>query len=357
MARILIVDDESAIRRLLRRLLEDQDHDCTEAKNVAHARHALARDSFELVLCDMTMPGEPGLDLAREVLAGDTDTAVVMVTAHDDSHLVDQALDLGAYGYVTKPFKGSEILINVANALRRRVLELENRRHRRRLEETVEARTGELREAIGELEHFHEETIRRLSAAAELRDFETGQHIDRMSRYCALLAEKVGLEQRRVDLIRIASPMHDVGKIGIPDRILLKPGALTAAERRLMEGHTEIGYEILRGSEAELLQLAATLAWTHHERVDGTGYPRSLRGDQIPIEGRIAAVADVFDALTSTRPYRAALSVPESLELMHAGRGTQFDADVLDHFLDAFDEVLAIRTSATTTVPERSRAA
>jgi putative two-component system response regulator len=135
---------------------------------------------------------------------------------------------------------------------------------------------------------------------------------------------------------------------------LLKPGALTPTERRLMESHTQIGYEILRGSEAELLRLAATLAWRHHERVDGAGYPRALEGDEIPIEGHIAAVADVFDALTSTRPYRAALSVPESLDLMYAGRGTQFDAVVLDHFLDAFDEVLAIRTS---TAPATSLAA
>jgi putative two-component system response regulator len=280
-----------------------------------------------------------------------------MVTAHDDPHLVEQALDLGAYGYVTKPFKGNEILINVANALRRRRLELENRRHRRELEETVAARTTALREAIVELEHFHEETIRRLSAAAELRDFETGQHIDRMSRYGALLAEKVGLDSHRVELMRIASPMHDVGKIGIPDRILLKPGSLTTAERRLMESHTEVGYEILRGSEAELLKLAATLAWTHHERVDGTGYPRGLKGDEIPIEGRIAAVADVFDALTSTRPYRAPLSVPDALDLMRAGRGTQFDEEVLDHFLDAFDEVLAIRADAGSSIHGTSRAA
>jgi putative two-component system response regulator len=175
---------------------------------------------------------------------------------------------------------------------------------------------------------------------------ETGKHIDRMSRYCALLAGKVGLESARVDLIRVASPMHDVGKIAIPDSILLKPGSLTAEERRVMERHTEIGYQILSGSRAELLQLAADLAWTHHERFDGRGYPRGLSGEEIPLEGRIAAVADVFDALTTDRVYRKALPLEEAVGMMQGERAKHFDPDILDLFVDSLEDVEAIRRDA-----------
>ncbi|MQB02461.1 MAG: HD domain-containing protein, partial [Actinobacteria bacterium] len=171
--------------------------------------------------------------------------------------------------------------------------------------------------------------------AAELRDTETGAHIERMSRYCALLAKTIGTDKRRAELIRLASQMHDVGKIGIPDSILLKPGALTPTERTVMQAHTDIGHRILAGSRSELLQLAATIALTHHERIDGGGYPRNLSGDEIPLEGRIAAIADVFDALTSTRVYRGAILIKEALGIMTKGRATQFDAELLDAFFDA----------------------
>ena len=167
-----------------------------------------------------------------------------------------------------------------------------------------------------------------------------------MSRYCALLAAKVGLGAERVDLIRVASPMHDVGKIAIPDSILLKPGSLDAEERRVMERHTEIGYQILSGSRAELLRLAADLAWTHHERFDGSGYPRGLARAEIPLEGRIAAVADVFDALTTDRVYRKAMPVEEAVGLMAAERGRHFDPEILDLFFASLDDVDAIRRQA-----------
>src|SRR3712207_1054394 len=156
----------------------------------------------------------------------------------------------------------------------------------------------------------------RLSLAAEYRDDETARHIHRMSQYCGLLAERAGLGQERADLIRIASIMHDVGKIGIPDSILMKPGKLTAEERRKMCGHAEIGHQILAGSDSELLQIAATIALTHHERIDGKGYPQRLRGDAIPLEGRIAAIADVLDALTTDRVYRKAFPWPRALNMM-----------------------------------------
>ena len=276
-----------------------------------------------------------------------------MVTGMDDRRYADVAIELGAYGYILKPFKPNELIINVGNALRRRTLEIENRGSRERLEQIVLDRTSALRDTISRLEtsdrelrRLREETIRRLSWAAEFRNQETGEHIVRMSLYCALLARLAGLDAAHAEMIRIASPMHDVGKIGIPDRILLKPGRLTEEERKVMEAHTEMGYRILAGSGAELLELAAEMALTHHERIDGTGYPNRRHGEEIPIEGRICAIADVFDALTSDRVYRPAFQPDEARALMEEGRGTQFDAALLDLFFNAFDDVLAIRQAA-----------
>jgi putative two-component system response regulator len=352
-AHVLVVDDDPRIRAILAAMLERNGYTYALATNAGEARQQLAAGSFEIMLCDMHMPGETGLELISDVLRYYPDIAAVMVTGAEDPALAEMAIELGAYGYMTKPFRVNELLIQVANALHRRRLELENRAHRARLERSVEENTvalqlavEDLRSSRDELRTYQEETIRRLSSAAELRDLETGKHLDRMSRYCALLAGKVGLEGARVDLIRVASPMHDVGKIAIPDSILLKPGTLTSEERRVMERHTEIGYKILSGSQAELLRLAADLAWTHHERHDGSGYPRGLRGDEIPLEGRIAAVADVFDALTTDRVYRQALPVEEAVELMLTERGRHFQPEILDLFLESLDEVETIRCEA-----------
>ncbi|NUT54540.1 MAG: response regulator [Thermoleophilia bacterium] len=353
--RILIVDDEDQIRTLLARLLGAQRYECVTAESAAAARRVLKEMDVALVLSDVNMPGESGIDFTREVLGQYPDTAVVMVTGMDDRSYADAAIELGAYGYVLKPFKPNELIINVGNALRRRQLEIENRTSRERLEQTVLDRTSALRDTIAQLEssdaelrRLREETIRRLSWAAEFRNQETGEHIVRMSLYCALLARLAGLDADQAEMIRIASPMHDVGKIGIPDRILLKPGRLTEDERKEMEAHTEMGHRILAGSGVELLDLAARMALTHHERMDGTGYPHGTAGDAIPIEGRICAIADVFDALTSDRVYRPAFQPDEARSLMLEGRGTQFDGELLDLFFGSFDDVLAIRRAAGT---------
>jgi putative two-component system response regulator len=352
--RILIVDDEAPICALLARLLGTHGFDCLTAGSPAEARRLMAAEEVALILSDVNMPGESGIDFAREVAKDYPDVAVVMVTGLDDRRYAEAALEHGAYGYVLKPFKPNELVINVVNALRRRTLEIESRNHREELEQTVLERTSSLRDTISQLEtseaemrRLREETIRRLSSAAESRDQETGQHIVRMSLYCALLARLAGFDADRAELLRIASPMHDVGKIGIPDRILLKPGRLSEEERAVMQAHTEVGHRILAGSNEELLDLAALLALTHHERIDGAGYPHGLAGDEIPIEGRIAAVADVFDALTSDRVYRPAFRPEEAREMMLEGRGTQFDARLLDLFLGSWQDVLAIRRDAS----------
>jgi putative two-component system response regulator len=362
--RILIVDDEEQIRTLLARLLGAQGYECLTAEDAAAGRRVLKETPVALVLSDVNMPGESGIDFTREVLVQYPDTAVVMVTGMDDRRYADVAIELGAYGYVLKPFKPNELIINVGNALRRRALEIENRGHREQLEQTVLDRTAALRDTIAQLEtneielgRLREETIRRLSSAAEFRSQETGEHIVRMSLYCSLLAQLADLDPKRAEMIRIASPMHDVGKIGIPDSILLKPGSLTHEERKIMEGHAEMGYRILAGSEVELLDLAAVMALTHHERIDGAGYPRGLAGNAIPIEGRIAAVADVFDALTSDRVYRPAFEPEVARAMMEEGRGTQFDADLLDLFFGSFSDVVEIRRSATSAGADLSLAA
>jgi putative two-component system response regulator len=351
-ARILIVDDDPEITRALVRILESDGHMTASAGDVHSARAALASGSFELVLCDLNMPGGSGMDLARDVVARDDDLAVVMVTGMDDPALADAALDLGAYGYVVKPFRTSELTIAVANALRRRRLEIENRVHREQLEQIVLERTSALRDAVAglertqlELRRSREETIHRLARAAEFRSEETGRHIERVGHFCGLLAERLGVPRERCELLRLASPLHDIGKIAIPDRLLLKPGPLTDDERRQMEKHAELGHQLLAGSHHELLELAAVVALTHHERPDGLGYPQRLTGEDIPLEGRITAVADVFDALMSDRVYRPGLSLESTLKLLREGRGTQFDARVLDALFDSLPAIIAVRES------------
>lgn len=349
MTRILVVDDEPVIQRTLKRLLVKAGYECSIANNAAEARRELRDQGYPLVLCDVNMPGESGIDLVGHIFETYPNTATVMVSAEDDMGLATIAMENGAYGYIIKPFGPTELLINVYNALRRRNLEIENRNHRERLERIVAARTAELKEAIIRLEQAdvelrksREETIRRLAKAAEFRDSETGEHIDRISRYSTVLANRFGLSPAECELIRIASPMHDVGKLGTPDRILLKPDDLTPDEFELMKTHTEIGYRILSGSGSDVLDLAATIAHTHHERYDGTGYPRGLAGEDIPIAGRIVAIADVFDALTSRRVYKAPVPVGEAVDMMREVKGKHFDPVLLDIFVDSLPEVLEI---------------
>lgn len=314
--RILCVDDDEQVRTLIRRVLDQAGHDCVAAADVDEARRLLDEQSFAAVLCDINMPGSSGLELLRELHLAHPDVATVMVTGRDDLQVADRALDLGAYGYVTKPFSPNALLIDLSNALRRRRLEMERRLAAERA-----------------LHRAYAETLRRLSRAVEFHDGETGAHIERVGERSAEIARRLGLEERRVELIRQAAPLHDIGKVVVPVVLLTKQGPLDPPERAQMQQHAESGRELLCGSGSELLELAATIAWTHHERWDGTGYPRRLAGDEIPLEGRIVAVADVYDAITSNRPYRTACSPDDARDVIAAGRGTAFDPDVVDAFL------------------------
>lgn len=347
--RVLIIDDEEPIRRLLGYMLESHGYESVLASDAREARLRLAETSFALVLCDVNMPGESGMDLVRNVLGLYPHTAVIMVTGLDSTVLANAALDMGAFGYIIKPFEANEVLINVANALRRRRLEMESRLYRENLEDVVKTRTMALQQALQwleksekELRLSREETIQRLAIAAEYRDSATAQHIQRMSHYCELLARRYGLSAERCDLIRTASPMHDIGKIGTPDHVLLKPGKFTQDEFNVIAQHAEIGYRILAGSDAEILNVAATIALTHHERWDGSGYPRKLKGEAIPIEGRIASIADAFDALTTARVYKPAFDFDHAVDLMSKHRGEHFDPELLDVFLASLNEIKRI---------------
>jgi putative two-component system response regulator len=350
MAKILIVDDEPYVRRTLSRLLDRAGHQCDVARDAEEATLQLRSASFDLMLADVRMPGRSGLELASWAQQSYPDLAVLMLTGVEDPDVADVALERGAFGYMVKPWRATEVLINVSGALRRRQLELERRRERHELQSEVGDRTRELRQFVDDLQtakeqvaHAHEETVQRLCRAAEFRDNETAQHIQRMSHFCALLGRRLGMPEQRCEALRLASLMHDVGKIGIPDAILLKPGRLEPYEFDTMKLHAEIGYRILSGSNVVLLDQAAVIAHTHHEKFDGSGYPRGLAGDEIPLDGRITAVADVFDALTSKRVYKDPMPVDVALEILQDQRGKHFDPQIVDLFIDSIDEVLAVR--------------
>ena len=340
---ILIVDDDESNRIAYDRTLSSNGYTSAEAADAAAARSQMEKSEYRVVLLDINMPGESGLELLTHIRTAWPAVAVVMVTGIDDPKLAMKALEMGAFGYMVKPVRSTELLMNVANALLRRNIRAESERSMQRLESLVQARTAELLGALEHLHHSEAETILRLARLVETRDEETGHHVERMSRYCELLARKLGLAEERCGLIRLASQLHDVGKVATPDSILFKPGKLDAAEFEVMKRHAETGYEMLVDSDSEVIQVAAIIARAHHERWDGTGYPGHLAGEQIPLEGRIAAVADVFDSLTSRRPYRSAFPVAVAIQMIGSGRGSHFDPAVLNTFLKSMSEVEVLR--------------
>jgi putative two-component system response regulator len=355
-ARILIVDDAEANVRVLERVLQRAGYEKVEALTDSSAglESFLARTP-DILLVDLHMPGIDGFEFIERVTASGSRPAeefvpIVVLTGDVDPDVKLRALSIGAKDFLTKPLDRTEVLLRIGNLLEMKFLHDDVREHNRVLEKRVKNRTEHLWTAVQDLEgardevrQSHEETVSRLSIAAEFRDEETSQHIHRMSRYCEMLARRVGFDEGASHQIRVASQMHDVGKIGIPDDILLKPGRFTPEERSVMERHSLIGHEILANSKSKLLQLAASIALHHHERIDGKGYPTRLAGTAIPVEGRIAAIADVFDALTTDRIYRKAFPVPTAISMLREGGGTQFDAELLDVFLDLLPEVMALR--------------
>jgi putative two-component system response regulator len=337
---------------MLEKLLRTEGYEVVQAADGESALAALREHGVDTVLLDVCMPGLDGIEVCRRIREHhDTAyTPVVLVTALNEREFRRDGRAAGADDFLTKPFDVVELLARVRNTVRVKRYYDGLERERKRLAATVEVRTHELDEASArlervqqELEFARSETVERLALAAEFRDDETAAHLHRMSHYCYLIAKKHGLDDYTCEMLRVASPMHDVGKIGIPDHILLKPARLSKAEFEIMKQHAEIGHRILCNSQSDLVKLAASIAYTHHEKWDGTGYPRGLAGEDIPIEGRIAAVADVFDALTSERPYKKAWAIADAVAWMREGRELHFDPHLVDVFLDSMDEILEVR--------------
>jgi putative two-component system response regulator len=331
-AHILAVDDEPYVRDLVCRWLKGRGHVCGQAANAEAAWEYLQANDVQLVVLDVNMPGRSGLELLVDIKKTYPDTAVLMMTAIGEAKTVIQALTHGAWGYLIKPVECEELLFQVRAALERRQLLQERKNYTRDLEYKVRQQTLEIRLA-------HEETIHRLVTASLCRDEETGMHIRRTGLLSEALAQATGWSAADAEVIRLAAPMHDVGKIGIPDAILQKPGKLTPAEFEIMKTHTTIGAAMLGGSQSAILLMAHDIALNHHERWDGNGYPHGLSGHAISEAARILSIVDVYDALSHDRVYRPAFPEDEVLTMLQGGSGTQFDAMLLATFFAHFDEM------------------
>lgn len=334
--RIMIVDDEEPIRRILGRLLKTNGDSCQLAANAAEARTLLKGQNFDLILCDVKMPGESGIDFIRYLLSEYPETAAIMITAVDDPEVAETALEIGAYGYIIKPFKFNELLINVSNALRRRKLEIENRRHCKNLEKLVSERTDTLKNTLNDLQKAMYGIIEAMGLTVEIRDPYTAGHQRRVAEIARAIAIEMGLSEHEVEGVHIAGIIHDIGKIAVPVEILSKPGKITKHEFGIIKSHPEVGYNIL--SKVNFPWPISQIVYQHHERMDGTGYPQGLLEKDILLEARIMAVADVVEAMASHRPYRPALGVEKALEEISKNRKVLYDSEVVDTCLRLFKE-------------------
>jgi len=346
-----VADDDEFSRRAILRVLDSCGYEVEAAQDGLECLVKLQLQ-IDLVLLDASMPGMDGFEVTERIRQDPIhgDLPIIMVTGLDGQRDRLRAVEVGVNDFLTKPFDTAELMLRSRWLLRMKDSIDALKQHHLQLEATVEQRTVALRRALEETaeaqrltEAAHLDTIRRLVLAAEYKDRGTAAHIERIGRYSELLAEKLNLTPRQIEVIRHASPLHDTGKIGVPDAILLKPGKLTEAEWALMKDHTTMGARILRGSPSEILQVGKRIALSHHERWDGRGYPNGLAGESIPLEGRICAVSDFFDALTTDRSYRAALENDLVYEMMRSESGKHFDPTILDRFLSNRNEVEAIQ--------------
>jgi len=335
-ANILVVDDEIQILTLIKQLLEINGYTCTLASDTRQARSYLKEDAFDLILCDMNMPGESGLDFSRDVLKKQPETAIIMVTAVDDPDLASTALKMGVYGYIIKPFKMNELVINVTNALHRRNLEIQNRLYQDNLEKMVQERTEELQATLNDLREALQGIIQAMVLTIESRDPYTAGHQQRVTLLASALAEEMGLSEKDVEGVRMASLIHDIGKISVPSEILSKPGKLTDIERSLVKTHAQSGYEILKN--IKFPWPIAQVVLQHHERIDGSGYPLGLKGREILLEAKIIGVADVVEAMASHRPYRPALGIEKALEEIRQKKGVLYSPEIADICIKLFTE-------------------
>ena len=342
---ILIIDDQAQNIELLEAFLAPECYEIIKAFNGKDALDIIAANQIDLVLLDIIMPGMDGFEVIRRVRQGDKNRLlpIILVTALREKEDRVKGIEAGCDDFISKPVDKLELLARVHSLLKVKAYNDLLLNYRTELESEVTARTGQLKQALQKIKNASLDTIYRLSMASEYKDEETGAHIKRVSRYSAAVARKMGMDENTIETILYAAPMHDLGKIGIPDQILMKRGTLDQAEWKIMKFHTIIGAKILHGADAEFIKLGEIIALSHHEKWDGSGYPNGEKGAQIPIAGRIVAIADVFDALTSKRPYKEAFPIEASLAIVRQGRGFHFDPDVADAFFSIQDEILDIK--------------
>jgi putative two-component system response regulator len=348
-ATVLVVDDEEPNRRLMKALLAPLGYDVLLAADGVEALEKVRISPPDLVLMDALMPRMGGLEATRVLKASEETRIipVIMITGLRDLDDKVHAFQAGADDFLTKPFERVELQARIGSLLKVKAYNEQRRRYQKELEAEVERRTRQLQETHARLRGYSLEMVYRLARAAEFRDEDTGVHLKRMSHYCAAVARKLGLSERTVDAILYAAPMHDVGKIGIPDRILLKPARLDPHEMDIMRMHTTIGAQILHGSTEGFLKLGEVIALTHHERWDGNGYPRGLSKTAVPLAGYITAIADVFDALTSKRPYKEPFPSERAFAIIREGRERHFHPEVSDAFFSVSDEIFDIKRTFT----------
>ena len=338
MPTVIIIDDQLIGRMILEELVRSLGDD-VEAVSFSDPVKALDWAKYhthDLVLTDYKMPHMDGIEFTQWLrkIPSCADIPIVIITCMDDKSVRYRALEVGATDFLTKPIDHYECRARCRNLLRLREQQVIIRDRARWLEKEIDNKTAALRLR-------EQETLRRLAKAGEYRDQDTGEHIERIAEISRRIAEALGESAQFCDTLEHAAPMHDIGKIGVPDNILLKPGNLTNREREIMRCHAQIGYEILRDSPSHYLQTGAMIAWCHHEKFDGTGYPRQLNGPEIPLEARIVALADVFDALLSTRPYKTAWSLDQTVTHISSQRARHFDPDCVDALLDGIETTVS----------------